>query len=99
MIDTDRSIEAWWDEGTPENPDRVEVVRYDRASKWYIEHVNRPGRGGKPQRQQAPIRKAALLAAHALWVDRHPGSWRSDRQTFSVFHKTMQAEKARIQGH
>lgn len=85
----DRVVMGWFDWGTPEKPDRVEVVRYDRTSKFYVEYVDRPGRGGKPQRVQKSIREAAETLAEGLWVDNRPGRWIKGQQFVNRFDIEM----------
>lgn len=85
----DRNVMGRFDQGTPAQPDRVEVVRYDRASKFYVEFIDRKGRGGRPQRVQKSIRGAAETLARALWVDGHPGTWFKGRQFVNRFDAQM----------
>jgi hypothetical protein len=68
---SDRTIHAAYD--------GMEIVRYDRTGKWYLEPTD-----SRLPRQQVPIAKAvdsALWAvAHGGWVKRRlPGGQRFDR--------------------
>jgi hypothetical protein len=51
--------------------DEMEIVRYERAGKWYLEPLNRGDEYRKIHRQRVSLRQAVI---YALWAEREaPG--------------------------
>jgi hypothetical protein len=69
VIDHDRTVHGTIGRGE----DRTEIVRYDRAGKWYIEK-----KGTK--RKQVSVTQAAqlLVSMNGHWYPNRPGSGRFD---------------------
>ena len=80
MTDQARDITPWWDRQVHALLDDEQIVRYDRAGKWYIEFSPPRGRSARHVTVREAARRAVEMKEQGgtIFTDR-PGGGSFDR--------------------